>query len=102
MQEMLKLGILLFCALAVVMGISTLPPGIKWKQLGAVGLLAGIGFTMAIFITLLAFEDQQHITNAKIAILIASAVAALVGLLILNFSLARQTGVVDPDEDDDN
>ena len=96
------LGILLFCALAVVMGISTLPPGIKWKQLGAVGLLAGIGFTMAIFITLLAFEDQQHITNAKIAILIASAVAALVGLLILNFSLARQTGVVDPDEDDDN
>jgi NhaA family Na+:H+ antiporter len=63
-----------------------------------VGLLAGIGFTMAIFITLLAFEDQRHITNAKIAILIASFVAAVVGLLILHFSLAKRLQPVGEEE----
>lgn len=83
------IGIMLFSLLAILLGLASLPPGVKWKHIGAVGLLAGIGFTMAIFITLLAFEDQRHITNAKIAILIASFVAAVVGLLILHFSLAK-------------
>ncbi|MBP7558562.1 MAG: Na+/H+ antiporter NhaA, partial [Chitinophagaceae bacterium] len=79
------LGILLFCALAVTVGWCTLPAEVNWKQIGAVGLLAGIGFTMAIFITLLAFGETPHfITNAKIAILIASTVAAVLGLFVLS------------------
>lgn len=90
------LGILLFSLLAVLLGLASLPAGVKWKHIGAVGLLAGIGFTMAIFITLLAFDDQTHITNAKIAILLASLVAAVSGLLILNFSLRRKLKAILP------
>lgn len=90
------LGILLFCALAVTIGWCTLPSEVNWKQIGAAGLLAGIGFTMAIFITLLAFGDAPHfITNAKIAILIASTVAAVLGLFVLSlcFSKRKSTNV---------
>lgn len=92
------IGIMLFSLLAILLGLASLPAGVKWKHIGAVGLLAGIGFTMAIFITLLAFEDQRHITNAKIAILIASFVAAVVGLLILHFSLAKRLQPVEEEE----
>ncbi len=92
------IGIMLFSLLAILLGLASLPAGVKWKHIGAVGLLAGIGFTMAIFITLLAFEDQRHITNAKIAILIASFVAAVVGLLILHFSLAKRLQPVEDEE----
>lgn len=88
------LGILLFCVIAVTIGWCTLPAGVDWKQIGAVGLLAGIGFTMAIFITLLAFGDAPHfITNAKIAILIASTVAAILGLLMLSLCFRKKESV---------
>jgi NhaA family Na+:H+ antiporter len=88
------LGILLFCALAVTVGWCALPEGVNWKQIGAVGLLAGIGFTMAIFITLLAFGDAPHfITNAKIAILIASTVAAVLGLFVLSLCFRKNKSI---------
>ena len=73
-------GILLFSYAAVLMGICKLPPDLKWKHIAGAGMLAGIGFTMSIFVTLLAFNDLEHINIAKIAILMASLVAAIIGL----------------------
>lgn len=84
------LGIFLFCFLAVLAGVAILPTGVKWKQLAAVAVLGGIGFTMAIFITLLAFDDTTHIVQAKVAILIASLFAALAGLGLLHLVLREK------------
>lgn len=84
------LGIFLFSFVAVLFGISVLPSDLKWKSIIGAGMLGGIGFTMSIFITLLAFSNSAIENNAKIAILAASLVAGLGGLLWLGLSL-RQT-----------
>jgi NhaA family Na+:H+ antiporter len=81
------LGIFLFSFISVSLGICTLPKGLKWKNIVGVGLLAGIGFTMSIFITILAFEDQITIDNSKIVIMIASVIAGLLGFLYLKYTL---------------
>ena len=85
------LGIWLFSFLSVVMGLSVLPEELKWKHIIGAGCLGGIGFTMSIFITLLAFNDTEIINHSKIAILIASVVAGLCGILWLKFSLRQNT-----------
>lgn len=77
------IGILTFCWIAVKTGFGALPAQVNWKQLLGAGILAGIGFTMSIFITLLAFGEQSVIVDSKIAILTASVLAALVGLFYL-------------------
>ena len=84
------LGILLFTAVAVWISIAALPEGLKWKQILAAGFLGGIGFTMSIFIALLAFDNTEIIENSKIAILIASCMAGIVGFVILKFTLPKQ------------
>jgi NhaA family Na+:H+ antiporter len=61
----------------------------KWKQLAGVGLLGGIGFTMSIFITLLAFENPGLITQSKIAILLASLVAGTLGYFWISLTLRK-------------
>jgi NhaA family Na+:H+ antiporter len=66
------LGILLFSLLAVTLGISRLPQDVSWKHIVGAGFLAGIGFTMSIFITLLAFTDPQIVQSTKISILLTS------------------------------
>jgi NhaA family Na+:H+ antiporter len=77
-------GIVLLSYIALAMGVCRLPSGLNWRHLIGVGLLAGIGFTMSIFITNLAFTGQPEIINAaKMAILMASATAGLVGMLWL-------------------
>jgi NhaA family Na+:H+ antiporter len=81
------LGITLLCFIGVSLGWCNLPDGINWKNIIGAGILGGIGFTMSIFITLLAFEDLEIINSSKIAILVASAVAAVVGFLTLKFTL---------------
>lgn len=81
------LGIILFSFLAVMLGICKLPSEINWKMLSGAGMLGGIGFTMSIFITLLAFDDLQWINNAKLIILLASLAAGIAGHLILRFAL---------------
>jgi len=81
------LGVLLFSYIAVMLGLSSLPSDLKWKNIAGAGFLAGIGFTMSIFITLLAFDDTELITNAKIAILFASLVAAITGYLLLRTAI---------------
>jgi len=78
------LGILLFSFIAVKMSICKLPVDLNWRYLGGAGILAGIGFTMSIFMTNLAFADDAFIKNAKTAILSASAIAGVIGLLFLS------------------
>ena len=63
-------------------GLVRLPRGTTWFQVGLVGVVGGIGFTMALFIAQLAFEDPPHLETAKLAILVASATAALLAYLI--------------------
>ena len=81
------LGIVFFSYLAVKLNVSALPEKVNWKIMSATGLLAGIGFTMSIFITLLAYTDEAIIVNSKMAILIGSFIAGLVGFLLLSLFL---------------
>ncbi|RXM41093.1 Na+/H+ antiporter NhaA [Chryseobacterium sp. CH21] len=81
------IGINLFSLIAIKLKLSSLPQNSNWLQMIGVGLLAGIGFTMSIFIALLSFKGELHIQDeAKFAILIASFVAAIAGFLILSAS----------------
>lgn len=74
----------MFSFLAVAVGISKLPLDLNWKHIFGAGLLGGIGFTMSIFITNLAFTgNDQEITGSKMAILIASLCAGTAGFLWL-------------------
>ena len=75
------LGVFLATILAVKSGVSPLPEGINWRGVLLVGVLAGIGFTMAIFVGGLAFSDAALLSAAKLGILAASATAAIVGLV---------------------
>ncbi|HUI85239.1 MAG TPA: Na+/H+ antiporter NhaA [Candidatus Binatia bacterium] len=77
------LGIIGFAKLAQVVGLARVPNGVTWKQLSAVGMLAGIGFTVSIFISSLAFDDPAHLMEAKAAVLVASVVAGVLGYLAL-------------------
>jgi len=81
------LGIWLFSFIAVSLGLSMLPPDLKWKNIIGIGLLGGIGFTMSIFITLLAFDNQTIVNNSKIAILFASLIAGIIGFIWLKLTL---------------
>lgn len=81
------IGINLFSWIAIKFKISSLPQNSSWTQMLGVGLLAGIGFTMSIFIALLSFKGEIQIQDeAKFAILIASFIAAIAGYIILNMS----------------
>lgn len=79
------LGIVLFSMLAVALGWSQLPPNMRWSHVAGAGLLGGIGFTMSMFICMLAFDDAALIVASKIAIMAGSVLAALLGLLWLRF-----------------
>ena len=78
------LGITLFCFIAVSIGICRLPNVLAWRHIIGAGLLGGIGFTMSIFITYLAFPgNAETISASKMAILLASLLAGSVGMLWL-------------------
>jgi NhaA family Na+:H+ antiporter len=81
------LGIYLFSLLAVSLGICKLPSDMNWKTIIGVGFLGGIGFTMSIFITLLAFDDKTIISNAKFIILLSSLIAGIIGFVFLKNTL---------------
>ncbi len=81
------IGINLFSLIAIKLKLSSLPQNSNWLQMIGVGLLAGIGFTMSIFIALLSFKGEIPIQDeAKFAILIASFIAAIAGFTILSVS----------------
>lgn len=79
------LGILLFCLLAVLFGISNLPEKVKWRHIIGASILAGIGFTMSIFVSGLAFQDEKLVKSSQIIVLIASLVASLLGICWFKF-----------------
>jgi NhaA family Na+:H+ antiporter len=74
------LGVIGVSWLMVRLGWCRLPPGVSWGGIGVIGLLAGVGFTMSIFIALLAFPDANLLSAAKCGVLLGSFVAALLGL----------------------
>ncbi|MGY3054099.1 NhaA family Na+:H+ antiporter [Pedobacter sp. UYEF25] len=78
-------GVSLFSWLAVKLKFANLPSMANWKHILGLGMLAGIGFTMSIFIALLSFSDVEYILEAKFAILVASVFSGIVGFLVLKF-----------------
>ena len=88
-------GILLFSWLAIFCRITDMPSGVKWSHLWGAGLLAGIGFTMSIFISELAFSSQFMIDEAKISIFIASFLAGISGYIVLKKVLPRKHPTMD-------
>jgi Na+:H+ antiporter, NhaA family len=78
-----QLGITLFAWLAVKSGVSELPRGVGWRHVYGAGWLAGIGFTMSLFISDLGFSDASLVDEAKLGILAASLIAGVVGWTIL-------------------
>ena len=87
------LGIWVFAMLGCRAKLCALPQGIRWKHILGVGFLGGIGFTMSIFITLLAFDDAFIINEAKMSILIASLIAGTIGFVMLKFSLSKRASL---------
>lgn len=86
------IGVVLFSYLAVRLGVAKLPAGVSWLALLGGGFLAGIGFTMSLFVAGLAFDGHpQLLADAKIGVLIGSACSALVGAALLVFALRRNT-----------
>jgi NhaA family Na+:H+ antiporter len=82
-------GITLFAWLAVRSGVAELPSRVSWSQILGAGVLAGIGFTVALFIAALAFEDGRFVAGAKVGILAASLLATLLGAALLARALPR-------------
>ena len=77
------LGICSFTWVMVKLKFSVLPDKATWRHIAGVALLGGVGFTMSLFISGLAFDDQTHIEQAKYGILIASLIAGVSGILVL-------------------
>ncbi|MHC1738652.1 MAG: Na+/H+ antiporter NhaA [Ignavibacteriaceae bacterium] len=77
------LGVFLFSFLLVKMKLSVLPDDVSFGQILGAGMMAGIGFTMSIFITLLAFENPGYIDLSKISIMIASLLSGIIGFFTL-------------------
>ena len=76
------MGIMLAAFAAVRLKIAELPAGVRWRQLLLLGILGGIGFTMSVFIANLAFEDRRLLAAAKFAVLVGSALAATLALML--------------------
>ena len=92
------LGIGIFSWLAVKSGLAFLPQGVSWRQIIGVACLGGVGFTMSIFVSGLAFTDATLITESKLGILVASIVAGVAGYLILRSSTDEPDGQSASDE----
>lgn len=80
-------GIFTLSLLAVKLGLCKLPIDLNWKTIIGVGFLGGIGFTMSIFVTLLAFDNETIINNAKFIILLSSLTAGTIGFFSLKQTL---------------
>lgn len=81
------LGIFLFSFFAVLFSLSKLPSELRWKHIVGIGFLGGVGFTMSIFITLLAFDQSETINTAKLSILLGSLLSGTSGYIWLRSTL---------------
>lgn len=77
------LGIVAVCWTAIQLKITSLPTSITWRHLIGAGCLAGVGFTMALFISDLAFDDPTILSSAKVGVLLSSVLSAVLGMTIL-------------------
>jgi NhaA family Na+:H+ antiporter len=87
-----QLGVTLFAWLAVRSGLSELPEGVSWRHVYGAAWLAGIGFTMSLFIADLAFVGTDLLETAKLGILAASLISGVVGWTILRSIALRERG----------
>jgi NhaA family Na+:H+ antiporter len=86
-------GIGLLSWLAVKSGRGALPKGVTWAQVFGAGCLAGIGFTMSLFISDLAFDNETLIATAKIGILVASLASGVLGFIVLSRALPKESRI---------
>jgi NhaA family Na+:H+ antiporter len=84
-----QIGVVGFSWISIKCGWADLPDGVRWPHIWGVSCLAGIGFTMSLFITELAFDDPSQIGKAKLGILVASLIAGILGYWILRRSLPK-------------
>ena len=85
-------GIALFSWIAVRIGVARLPGDVRWGNVVGVAAIAGIGFTVSLFIAALAFDDQQLVDEAKMAVLVGSIVAAVLGAGLAIVAGSRRNG----------
>ena len=102
-----QIGIMAAVALAVALGVAKLPKHCNWLHMLGVSALAGIGFTMSLFVSSLAFggghggmagEISSHLVEAKVGILIGSSISAILGLLVLKYASKKYPVKVEEDE----
>ena len=86
-----QVGIFGASYLAINAGIARMPEGATWRQLYAVAIIAGIGFTMSLFIGMLAFDDPAHAADVRVGVLSGSLLSAVIG-----FALLRQACSASP------
>jgi NhaA family Na+:H+ antiporter len=86
------IGIVGTTALAVLARLAARPEGASWAQLAGVGMLGGIGFTMSLFIGMLAFEDAAHAAQLRLGVLAGSLLSAIAGYLVLRLTALRRSG----------
>jgi len=85
------IGIVVTSLICSKLGIGQLPANSNFIHIIGLGLLAGIGFTMSIFISMLSFDNQVFIEEAKLSVLITSLIAGIIGYVILNLSSRRKS-----------
>lgn len=84
-----QIGIMGFVWAAVKSGFCRLPDGVSWLQIYGVSMLAGIGFTMSLFIGTLAFSDPEHAAAVRIGVLSGSTLSAILGYIVLRYALSH-------------
>lgn len=87
------IGVSLFSWLSVKLGIAKLPNKVNWKHIFGLGLLAGIGFTMSVFIALLSFNSIEYQIQAKFAIIVSSVLAGISGYAFLSSLNHKKTTI---------
>ena len=89
------LGILSFCWLTVRLKLGALSGGMNWRQLTGLGILASIGFTMSIFISMLAFEENQFQDVSKTSVMVASVIAILLSYIWFRWLIPSEKKIID-------
>lgn len=89
------LGIIIFAWIGLKLNITDLPVDTKWIHMVGLGFLGGIGFTMSMFISSLAYKDAGLLNHAKIGILVGSLLAGILGYLILKYTLKPRIAPAD-------